>query len=153
MSLKIKNPKLPPAAALPGSPVAALQALIRLSQSLLTLAEKETQALLLNDMLAFALLQHEKEKLAGDYAKASEEFRSRLEEFRNADRMLLGRLERLQKEMAEKASGNNMLIDQMYQRAQIKAREGVKAMNTLSAGKRIRLEKANDSTTGEGVQT
>ncbi len=139
------------AAALPLSPAAALQGLVRLSQSLLTIAEKETQALLLNDMLAFSILQYEKEKLAGEYAKASAEFRNRLEEFRNADRALLDRLERLQKQLAEKASGNNMLVEQAHQRAQLNARNGIKTINELSREKRIRFEETE--TANEGVQT
>lgn len=109
---------------LPAQPVNAIQQLIRISQNLINVAEKETQALLLNDMLAFAIIQHEKEKLAAQYVTASEEFRNRIEDFRKIDPALIRRLEKLQRDLGEKTHGNNGLVDQIRQRAEknVKAR-------------------------------
>lgn len=133
--------------ALPASPVAAVQHLIRISQSLLTVAEKETQALLTNDMLAFSIMQYEKEKLAGTYTKASEAFRERIEEFRNIDRTLLGKLEQLQKELAIKANDNNALVEQIRQRAQMSTQKSMNTMRDMSQNVRVRFEKPVEQTT------
>jgi hypothetical protein len=102
---------------LPKDPKQAAEKLIKLSRSLVDLAERETQALVQNDIVTFAILQDEKEFLTGQYAAASEEFRSRLEEFRSLDRAVLARLEELQKRLAEKTHANNAIVMQMRQRA------------------------------------
>lgn len=103
---------------LPESAAQAVQRLTKISQALLDLSERETQALVQNDMFTFSILQDEKELLASQYTKASEEFRSRLEEFRKIDRNLLNRLENIQKKLAEKTQGNNIIVTQMRQRAE-----------------------------------
>ena len=103
---------------LPENAAQAIQRLTKISQALLDLSERETQALVQNDMFTFSILQDEKELLASQYTKASEEFRSRLEEFRKIDRNLLGRLENIQKKLAEKTQGNNIIVTQMRQRAE-----------------------------------
>jgi hypothetical protein len=102
---------------MPKDPKQAAEKLIKLSRSLVDLAERETQALVQNDIVTFAILQDEKEFLTGQYAAASEEFRSRLEEFRSLDRAVLARLEELQKRLAEKTHANNAIVMQMRQRA------------------------------------
>ena len=127
--------------ALPANAAAAVQQLIRISQSLLTIAEKETQALLLNDMLAFAILQYEKEKIAEQYTKASEEFRNRLDEFRSTNPVLLNKLEKLQKELSEKATGNNTLVEHARQRAEAATQRSLKNIADMSSKKRIRFGK------------
>ncbi len=138
-------------ASLPSTPAAAVQHLIRLSQSLLTIAEKETQALLTKDMLAFSIMQYEKEKLAGQYMMASEAFRERLEEFRNADRGLLNKLEKLQKDLSVKASDNNRLVEQMRERAQMNTQRSMGAIRDLSQNVRVRYDDIQKSTTQEGA--
>ena len=147
MQIQSQNNK----SALPASPVAAVQHLIRISQSLLTIAEKETQALLTNDMLAFSIMQYEKEKLAGTYTGASEAFRSRIEEFRNIDRALLGKLENLQKELAMKANDNNALVEQIRQRAQRNTQKSVSALRELSQTVHVRFDKPETTISTEGV--
>jgi hypothetical protein len=141
---------------LPVAPAAAVQHIIRLSQSLMTLAEKETQALLMNDMLAFTIMQHEKEKLAGDYMRASESFRNRLEEFRSADPNLLNRLERLQRDLTEKMNGNNAIVQRMRLRAQENAKKSLAEAREAGLTRRVHFKDnstltANES--NEGVQS
>jgi hypothetical protein len=137
---------------LPAAPVAAIQHLIRISQSLLTIAEKETQALLTNDMLAFSIMQYEKEKLAGSYTQASEAFRARIEEFRNIDRALLNRLEQLQKDLAIKAGDNNALVEQIRQRAMKNTQKSVNSIREMSQNVHVRFEKPQEITiTTEGA--
>lgn len=99
-----------------GNAAGAIQILIRISRSLLSLAERETQALLQNDMMTFVILQDEKEILASRYAKASEEFRNRLEEFRSVDPALIKTLENLQIEIGDKTRRNNELVDRLGKR-------------------------------------
>jgi hypothetical protein len=138
-------------ASLPATPAAAVQHLVRLSQSLLTIAEKETQALLTNDMLAFSIMQYEKEKLANQYVAASEAFRERIEEFRNTDKGLLNKLEKLQKDLATKASDNNALVAQLRDRAQANTQKHMGIMRSAAPGLRVRYDDLTKSQTQEGV--
>ena len=95
----------------------ALRELVRLSKKLVDFADQETQSLIKGDHLGFAMTQQEKESLAVQYTKASEEFRDRLEDFRTADKGILMQLDKLQTELKEKTENNNMLIDQIKTRA------------------------------------
>ncbi|MGH1375714.1 MAG: hypothetical protein ACRBCK_05120 [Alphaproteobacteria bacterium] len=96
----------------------ALRELVRLSNKLVMFTDQETQSLVINDHLRFAYIQRDKERTALQYTKASEEFRSRLEEFRNGDKGLLMQLDRSQKELKQKSESNNILIEQIKNRAQ-----------------------------------
>ncbi len=95
----------------------ALRELVRLSKKLIEFADQETQSLVTNDNIKFAFTQQDKECLAERYAKASEEFRSRLDDFRNADKSILMQLDRLQNELKEKTQSNNIIIEQIKNRA------------------------------------
>ncbi len=102
----------------PFNATAAVQQLIRVTQKLVDLSERETKALLQRDMLAFSILQDEKESVTGQYMKASEEFRNRIEDFRGVEKTLIGRLEMLQRTLSEKSVGNNVMVEQMQRHAQ-----------------------------------
>ena len=78
---------------LPSDAHMAMQKMIKLSGALVDLSESETQKLVQNDMLGFAMLQGDKEKLVKNYVQASQEFQARLEEFRGFDQALLDRLD------------------------------------------------------------
>ena len=95
----------------------SLRELVRLSKQLVEFADQETQCLVTNDHLRFAYTQRDKENLAERYTQASEEFRSRIDEFRNADKSILIQLDRLQAELKEKTESNNLLIGQIKKRA------------------------------------
>lgn len=103
---------------LPAQPEQAMQLLCKLSQSLIDLAEQESQALIQKDMLAFAILQDEKERLSKNYLGASQEFRTRLNEFRRLDKSIIGRLEKLQNNLGERTNDNNKLIAQIKAQAE-----------------------------------
>lgn len=132
-------------APLPAQPVVALQRLIRISQNLMALAEKETQALLTDDMLSFAIMQYEKEKIAEEYSQASENFRNRLEEFRKTDPHLLGRLEKLQRDLQEKMKNNNVIVDRIRERAQFNAQKNIIKANDPGTARRIRFSNPSTS--------
>lgn len=118
----------------------ALRELVRLSKKLIEFADQEGQALLTNDHVTFAFTQRDKESLSGRYAKASEEFRSRLDEFRHADKGILMQLDNLQRTLKEKTASNNEMI------AHIKKRASANTQSTLFAaqelGQRVRFEEA-----------
>ncbi len=95
----------------------SLQTMVRLSRQLIDFANQESQCLITNDLLRFGYLQKDKNALATRYAKASEEFRSRLDDFRKSDKALLMQLDRLQAELKEKTQGNNIMIEQIKTRA------------------------------------
>lgn len=103
---------------LPAQPEQAMQILCKLSQSLIDLAEQESQALIQKDMLAFAILQDEKERLSKNYLGASQEFRTRLNEFRRLDKSIINRLEGLQNNLGERTNDNNRLIAQIKAQAE-----------------------------------
>ncbi|MCE7887117.1 MAG: hypothetical protein DYH13_06405 [Alphaproteobacteria bacterium PRO2] len=128
---------------LPTNATAAIQKLIQVSQKLVDLSERETQALLQRDMLAFAIIQDEKESITGQYTKASEEFRARLDDFRNVEKSLLGRLEVLQKNLAEKTHGNNAMVVQMKQRAEAGTQKTLLMAQEFGQQKRVRMNDNN----------
>ena len=107
------NKKIAKHPAIPQDPATAVQRLINLTQTLVNMAERETQALLQNDILTFSILQDEKEILAGSYERASQDFRSRLNMFRGIDKTLLNRLETAQKDLGEKTSNNNEMVKRL----------------------------------------
>lgn len=102
---------------LPREKSQALNMMIRITQSLVTLAERESQALAMNDLLSFAILQDEKILVTEQYIRMSEEFRTNVEFYRGADRVLLDRLENLQNALAEKTRSNNVCVADIYGRA------------------------------------
>ena len=135
---------------LPEGKTQALKILIRLSEKIMNLSEQETQALIQDDVAAFALLQSEKSNLATQYAKASEEFRMRFEEFRSADPGLLDRLEGLQKEMGEKLRSNNEIVSQMFSRSKKKTNESLLTVQELAQQKPLHMNghEGGDTKTG-----
>lgn len=95
---------------LAADPELAVQQLIKLTRGLISSAENETAALVRGDIIRLTAVQDEKEKLAHKYAKASEEFRRRIGEFRQIDKSLLAELEKHQGELCRKTDENNVLI-------------------------------------------
>jgi hypothetical protein len=128
---------------LPANATAAIQRLIQVSQKLVDLSERETQALLQRDMLTFAILQDEKESIANQYTNASEEFRARLEDFRNVEKPLLNRLELLQKNLAEKTQDNNVMVAQIKQRAETGTQKTLLMAQEYGQQKRVRMNDNN----------
>ncbi len=106
------------AQALPDDTSQALRILIRHSEQLVQIAERETQVLVQNDMRSFAVLQDEKEKVSKQYAGAAGEFHSRLEDFRGADPGLLQRLDDLQQDLGERTKSNTTIVERIFKRSQ-----------------------------------
>lgn len=95
----------------------AVRQLIKISQDLVRLADDEAQALVTLDHMKFAMSQRDKERLAEQYSKASEEFRERLGAFRMADKNLIAQLNTLQNELKDKNGHNNLMINQIKKKA------------------------------------
>jgi len=102
---------------LPSDPNAALRSLIKITQNLAHLAEREHHALSVNDMMSFAIMQDEKSVTAERYAQMAANFRKRLEEFRSADQGLLNKLEGTQNRLGAQSRINNKMIGDMTARA------------------------------------
>lgn len=111
---------------LPSEKTQAVQHLIKLTDSLITLSEREAQGLAQNDMVSFAILQDEKASLAEHYARASAEFRDRLHEFRGMSSALLDRLEQKQNRLGAISAENNAIVTRLYARAEENAKTGLK---------------------------
>ncbi len=115
----------------------ALRELVRLTKRLVEFADRETQSLVTNDHMQFAFTQQDKESLAERYAQASEEFRTRLGEFRHADKNILMQLDSLQSELKEKTQNNNVLIERIKSRASAHTRSALFTAQEL--GQRVQF--------------
>lgn len=103
---------------LPSDPHIALKAMIKTTEALIEFSDREAQALAKTDMLNFAIMQDEKTVITERYVQLAQEFQARLEEFRNVDPGLLGRLEKLQIELGENAKHNNGIIDRIQKKSE-----------------------------------
>lgn len=135
------------------SPQNALNNLCKLSQSLLDLAEQESQALIQQDMLAFAILQDEKEALSLRYLDASEDFRNRINVFRRVDRAMLDRLEHLQSRLQTRTNDNNALINQIKQKAEHFVSHGLMTAQEYATSARLRRAPLANTNAVQGDQT
>lgn len=133
---------------LPSKTTDALKMLIKISEKIMNLSEQETQALIQDDLAAFALLQREKSNLSSQYAKASEEFRMRLAEFRAGDPGLLDRLENLQKDMGEKLRSNNEIVARMFKRSKTKTSESLLTVQELAQSKPLHMQSEGEENRG-----
>lgn len=127
----------------------ALQVLIRYSERLHDITEKQTQALVQNDILGFAVLVQEQEVVSTDYAQACTEFRARLDEFRKADKTLISKLEVLQKQIGEKARSNNIIVEKMQDRSAKKAQSSLISVQELAKQKPLKFAE-DDAANGQG---
>ncbi|MBK6897082.1 MAG: hypothetical protein IPH06_10875 [Alphaproteobacteria bacterium] len=132
-------------------PAVALREMIRITKGLCDMADQETQALVTNNMLPFAFLQMEKEKLVERYQVVAEEFRRRLEDFRKADPALIKQLEKLQHDLREKSVSNNAMVEQIRKRSLATTMESLFVAQEL--GQRVEWPQAANghvSTNGAG---
>lgn len=129
----------------------AINTLIRLTQNLSNLADREAQALAQNDMLSFAILQDEKTLVTEQYMSASEDFRSNINIFRGADQGLLDRLEKLQRDLGEKTKINNDTVHNIYGQAQARTQSSLLAAQEIGQDQRINFntDKAVNENAGE----
>ncbi len=118
-----------------------LNKLCDLSQKLLELAERESQALIQNDSVAFSVLQDDKEILSKSYLKASEEFRNNIGAFRRANTKIIERLEALQSQLGIRTNDNNKLIGQIHERAQSNTNRSLLLAKEYGGSKRARFAK------------
>ena len=126
-----------PAPLLPADPVIATHKMIKFSKELLDLAERESQALVQNDMLTFAILQDEKEKISAQYMAASAEFRRRLDSFRAVEKGLMMRLEQLQRTLSEKSHSNNIIVENIRRRSERNTHQTLLAAQEMGQTRRI----------------
>lgn len=117
---------------LPSDPHIALKAMIKTTEALIEFSDREAQALAKTDMLNFAIMQDEKTVITERYVQLAQEFQARLEEFRNVDPGLLGRLEKLQIELGENAKHNNGIIDRIQKKSEKKATNALLEIQELS---------------------
>lgn len=117
---------------LPTDPVQAVKALIKLSERMVALSERETQVLVQNDLATFSILQNEKETATTRYTRASAEFRKRLREFKGTDQAALNQLENLQRRLGEIAQSNSDIVERMFKRASKKTHESLLTVQELA---------------------
>lgn len=91
---------------LPADPVQALRHLDGIVTRLLSIMEREAMALARQDALSFTAAQEEKAILSDSYRQCAEEFKARLFEFRDVDRVMLDRLDAKQRELVARTKEN-----------------------------------------------
>lgn len=128
----------------------ALRQLISISQDLIRFAEEESQSLIMMDHMKFAFAQTEKEKLADIYAKASEEFRGRIETFHSADKGLIARLNSLQNQLKELTESNNVMIAQIKKRAEANTQTTLFTAQQMGQRVQIHETEVNEKTHAAG---
>ncbi len=143
-NLHAHQPVVQPIQILPQDKAQALNALIKVTQNLLDMSDKEAQALAQNDMLAFAIIQDEKEYISERYTRLSAEFRGRVDEFRGTDKGLLDRLDNLQKLLGEKTRQNNVVVSALYQRSKAKTESTLLAAQEIGQQVHIRMPKTSN---------
>lgn len=111
------NPAVQEQQLLPVDISLALKAIIKTTENLIDISEREAQHIAKNDMVSFAILQDEKNVQTERYVRLSREFRGRLNDFRKADIGLLDRLEKLQGTLGENTAHNNRIINQVQKKA------------------------------------
>lgn len=129
---------------LPESPIMALQHLIKLSRYLIEIADKECQALLIQDMMAFAVIQYEKERASEQYKQASEAFRRRVDEFRILDKAHLKQLEDLQTQLAQKMASNNVMVDNMRSKSRQTTQSTLFTVQQIAQQRPVFIETRSD---------
>lgn len=134
---------------LPADKSQALNLMIRITQNLIHLAERESQTLVQNDLLSFAILQDEKALMADHYVRTSEEFRSKINSYRGVDKALLMRLENAQKQLHEITSNNNIAVENVYERAKAQTQSALITAQEFGQ-ERVRFEKTNDNSESTG---
>ena len=83
---------------LPEDPTKAVKEVIKTVEELLENMEKESLALMTQDGVSFTAAQNDKQRLSDKYQVMSEEFKMRLMDFRAVDKMLLDKLDNLQRQ-------------------------------------------------------
>jgi len=118
------------------SPQQVMHQLCTQTQSLIDIAEQESQALVQNDLLAFAVLQDEKESLSTRYQNTAQTFQDRLNEFRNVNQISITRLEKLQEELRTASEENNVLLQRIEQGAKTAIKTGTENAYTFGTSDR-----------------
>jgi len=129
---------------LPEDTTQALRLLVKTSERLLDITERETQSLIQGDMGVFTVLQDEKEALSKTYAQQAQSFSARISSFRSADPGLLSRLENIQKELSEKNKSNLKLVENMFQRSQKNIENSLLTVQELSQQYSARIPKTEN---------
>lgn len=132
---------------LQSEPDNALKDLIKITQSLIDLADREAHVLAKNDIMEFAIMQDEKAVMTQRYIQMSRAFRERLEEFRGKDPGLLDQLENLQKDLSDITRANNNVIGQIQNRA--KQNTSTTLFSAQELGQKCSLNRINESANSE----
>lgn len=141
--LKMNKPKNVTVNLLPRDPVQAIQKMIKISQRLLDMAERETQALLQDDVLSFGVVQDEKDIIVSQYAAMSREFRERLNDFRRVDQSLLQKLEKVQNQLGDKARANNNIVTELKEKAARNTQKTLFTVQELAQIKPVHLPESD----------
>ena len=125
---------------LAANPNTALREMITHTKALIEFADMEMRALIQNDMMQLFVLQSEKDRLAQNYTQASSDFRTRVDDFKQADKGLLNQLEKLQDDLNKKTNENNKMIQQAYQKSRSKTQDTLLSVQELAQSHPVRFE-------------
>lgn len=95
---------------LPAGPQDAVQRMIRITEQLNQILDKEAMALATQDTIMFSALQEDKHKISQEYKLAADEFTQRVQTFRVVDKGLLLRMDQIQEELHRKAEASQKIM-------------------------------------------
>lgn len=94
-------------------PRQAVEEMIKLTEDLIAHIEMETSAVASNDGTTFTMNEMNKEAVADKYEKAAAEFHVRIEEFRQVDKNLIGKLQSVQSSLGQSTKNNLKLLEKL----------------------------------------
>lgn len=130
---------------LPADTSLAIKALIQTTEKLIDISEREAQCIAKNDMVGFTILQDEKNIQSERYVRLAQEFRARLNDFRNADKVQLERLDTLQKTLGENTQHNNRLIHQIQKKASARTENSLLSAQEIGQSYQVTFPEAQSA--------
>ncbi len=98
---------------LSNNPRQAVEEMTTITEELIARIEIETNALATNDGTTFTMNEESKEYIANVYEKAAAEFHGRINEFKKVDKMLIGKLDSVQKSLGQSTKNNLKLLEKL----------------------------------------
>lgn len=102
--------KGPQGPVLPEGPQEAVQRMIKITEQLNQILDREAMALATQDTIMFSALQEEKHKISQEYKMAADEFTARVQSFRGVNKALLERMDKIQEELHSKAEASQRIM-------------------------------------------
>lgn len=98
---------------LSSDPRQAVEEMIKITEEMTARIEIESHAVSINDGTTFTTNEMNKEQVAEMYQNAANEFHQRINEFRQVDKSLIGRLEAAQQSLGQSTKNNLKILEKI----------------------------------------